>query len=100
MSCFKSSKQTYRQVLQPLCLPINNLCINESDEGEVSAQGQYVSGNPVFFSIKLPACFRLDEVDFKFIRERIEGVSAYTDAARDFLTSSWNPIPKRKARHR
>ncbi|GLI04513.1 hypothetical protein YDYSG_05430 [Paenibacillus tyrfis] len=78
-----------------LSSPIGDLRINESDDGEVFAQGRYVaSGNPVFFSIKLPARDRLEEVDFEFIRLRIAGVKAYTDMARDFLISELGLDPE------
>ncbi|MCM3269723.1 hypothetical protein [Paenibacillus elgii] len=75
--------------------PIGDLCINESDDGGVFAQGQYAaSSNPVFFSIKLPARGRLEEVDFEFIRVRIAGVEVYTDMARDFLVSELGLDPE------
>ncbi|WP_160308936.1 hypothetical protein [Paenibacillus sp. DMB20] len=42
--------------------PIGDLPINESEDGEVFAQGRYaVSGNSLFFSIELPARDRLEE---------------------------------------
>ncbi|MGX4585930.1 hypothetical protein [Paenibacillus chitinolyticus] len=78
-----------------LSSPIGDLRINESDHGEVFAQGLYAgSVNPVFFSIKLPARDRLEEVDFGFVRARIADVKTHTDAARDFLIAELGLNPE------